>query len=287
MGTTTSFQAAPAGQARSDVTNSCTSPDSQSSSVSDVFSTATTMLDPLADPAIRRMVDVPADQSIDLEAFVLDGANTLYLACQSTQPKAAPIVAAMTSEVYSILDLASQREPSLRLTVPARLVLDEVNNIAPIPDLPGKMTDSGGRGISIWAFAHNRIQNIKRWGQYAGEEFTINAPNRMILPGLGDIDELESVSRLFGTWMEPQSERPGDVRERRVLSPQEIRELPEDQALMIYRNTRPVIVHLPTVWDRPEHAAAVTDSTALFEHIRATGNTDADLADLRTAGQLR
>lgn len=257
--------------------------DSQSSSVSDVFSTATTMLDPLADPSIRQMVDVPAEESLDLESFVLDGANTLYLACQSTQPKAAPIVAAMTSEVYSILDLASQREPSLRLTVPARLVLDEVNNIAPIPHLPDKMTDSGGRGISIWAFAHNRIQNIKRWGQYAGQEFTINAPNRMILPGLSDIDELESISRLFGTWMEPQSDRPGDVRERRVLSAQEIRELDEDQALMIYRNARPVIVHLPTVWDRSEHAAAVTDSTTLFNHIRATGNVHARLSDLAVA----
>lgn len=253
---------------------------SESSSVSDVFSTAATMLEPLADPAIRETIDVPADESIDLERFVLDGANTLYIACEADQPKAAPIVAAMANEVYSILNQQSQREPTGRLAVPARLVLDEVNNIAPIPGLPNKMTDSGGRGISIWAFAHNRIQNMKRWGQHAGQEFTINAPNRIILPGLGDIDELESISRLFGTRMEPQSDRPGDVREVRVLSAQEIRELPDGLALMIYRNSRPIIVHMPTVWERPELAEAAEDSIELFNHIRQTGDVNARLHDL-------
>ncbi|GAA4685046.1 type IV secretory system conjugative DNA transfer family protein [Gordonia humi] len=257
---------------------------SESSSVGDVFATAATMLEPLADPAIREMVDVPATESIDLAAFVLHGANTLYISCEADQPKVAPIVAAMAAEVYQILNRQSQLEPSGRLTVPARLVLDEVNNIAPIPGLPNKMTDSGGRGICIWAYAHNRLQSIKRWGRDAGQEFTINAPNRIILPGLGDIDELESISRLFGTRLEQRSERPGDVREVPVLSAQEIRELPEGQALMIYRNARPIIVELPTVWERPDLDAAVTDSTALFNHIRQTGNVHARIEDLGKVG---
>ncbi|UPW12019.1 TraM recognition domain-containing protein (plasmid) [Gordonia terrae] len=251
-----------------------------SESTDDVFGTASMLLDPLADPAIARMLDVPREQSIDLESFVLGGANTLYLACKSEQKKVAPIVSALAAEVYRILDRHSQRQPHNRLAVPARLVLDEVNNIAPIPQLPDKMTDSGGRGISIWAFAHNRLQNIKRWGQTAGQEFTINAPNRIVLPGLGDQQELDSLSRLFGTRYERIGADPRDVRERAVLTVDEIREMDEDQALMIYRGAKPIMLTLPQVWDRPDLTAAATASTELFNHIRATGDVTAQLSDL-------
>ncbi|MYR08984.1 TraM recognition domain-containing protein [Gordonia sp. SID5947] len=258
----------------------------QSESTDDVFGTASMLLDPLADPSIARMVDVPRHESIDLESFVLGGANTLYLACKSEQKKVAPIVSALTAEVYRILDRQSQREPNNRLAVPARLVLDEVNNIAPIPHLPDKMTDSGGRGISIWAFAHNRLQNIKRWGQTAGQEFTINAPNRIILPGLGDQQELDSLSRLFGTRYERMSPDPHDIREKAVLSVDEIREMEEDQALMIYRGTKPIMLTLPQVWDRPDLAHAAEASADLFNRIRATGDVTTRLADMPTkAGQ--
>lgn len=253
-----------------------------SESTDDVFGTASMLLDPLADPAIARMVDVPREQSIDLESFVLGGANSLYLACKSEQKKVAPIVSALAAEVYRILDRHSQRQPHNRLAVPARLVLDEVNNIAPIPQLPDKMTDSGGRGISIWAFAHNRLQNIKRWGQTAGQEFTINAPNRIVLPGLGDQQELDSLSRLFGTRYEQIGPDSRDVRERAVLTVDEIREMDEDQALMIYRGAKPIMLTLPQVWDRPDLAAAATASTELFNHIRATGDVTARLGDLPT-----
>lgn len=258
----------------------------RSESTDDVFGTASMLLDPLADPAIARMVDVPTHESIDLAEFVLGEANTIYLACQAEQRKVGPIVAAMTGEIYRILDRQSQREPGQRLAVPARLVLDEVNNIAPIP-LPDKMTDSGGRGICIWAFVHNRLQNIKRWGSEAGQEFTINAPNRIVLPGLADATELHSLSQLFGTRPDPASARHGYTREVPVLTVDQIREMDEDQALMIYRGSRAIMLDLPSVWDNADLAGAVRSSMSLYSHICDTGDTAATLDDLPTARSPR
>lgn len=254
---------------------------SQSDSISDVYATAAKMLSPLADPAIARTIDVAPEDSIDLEEFVLNDANTLYLASEGDQDSVAPIVATMAAEVYRILNRASQRQPGQRLKVPARLVLDEVNNVAPIPDLPKKMTDSGGRNISIWAFAHNRRQNIDRWGENGGREFTINAPNRIILPGLGDEEELASVSRLFGQRYESIGSRESDVRQRQVITVDEIREMPEDQALMIYRGAPAMIVRLPSVWENAQAKAAVEHSQRLFARIVATGEVDVDITDTK------
>lgn len=257
---------------------------SGSDSSDDVYATAAKMLSPLADPAVAAIVDVPVEESINLEAFVLDGKNTLYLASQGDQDSVAPIVATMAAEVYRLLERHSQLQPDQRLLVPARLVLDEVNNVAPIPGLPGKMTDSGGRNITIWAFAHNRLQNIKRWGNEAGREFTINAPNRILLPGLGDEDELASVSKLFGHRWEQIGPRDTDRRQRPVLTVDEIREMDEDRALMIYRGTKAIIVQLPSVWDVKQATAAVRHSQQVFARIVSTGDVHAELVDV---GSLR
>ena len=95
-------------------------------------------------------------------------------------------------------------------------MFDEVNNVAPIPDLAGVLTDSGGRGITVWCFAHSQAQNIRRWGLQGGREFAASAPVRLILPGLNDVEELEGISRLFGrrrVWVKDRTGRGGSWRD--------------------------------------------------------------------------
>ena len=94
-------------------------------------------------------------------------------------------------------DGLSQTFAGKRHDPPVRFVLDEVNNVAPIPDLAGVLTDSGGRGITVWCFAHSQAQNIRRWGLQGGREFAASAPVRLILPGLNDVEEFEGIR---GCW---------------------------------------------------------------------------------------
>ncbi|WP_405165603.1 type IV secretory system conjugative DNA transfer family protein [Nocardia sp. NBC_01499] len=135
---------------------------SGSESTDDVLAAASRLLEPLASPKLLAAIDVDLSESFDVERFVLSGANTLYLVSRGSTRSMAPFVAALAAEVHHVADRASQRMPGKRLDPPVRLVLDETNNVAPIPDLPQIMTDSGGKGICVWAFAHNQDQNELR-----------------------------------------------------------------------------------------------------------------------------
>ena len=113
---------------------------SGSDSADDVIAAAARLLDPLASPKLLAAVDVPLEESFDVASFVLDEANSLYLVSKGTSESMAPFVAALAAEAHYVADRASQTRPGKRLDPPARFVLDEMNNVAPIPDMPSIMT---------------------------------------------------------------------------------------------------------------------------------------------------
>ncbi|MEV0246863.1 TraM recognition domain-containing protein [Nocardia sp. NPDC050712] len=245
---------------------------SASESTDDVLAAAARLLEPLASPKLLEAVDIDPGLSFDIQEFVLSGANTLYLVSRGSSRSMAPFVAALAAEVHYIADRASQRQPGKRLDPPVRLVLDEVNNVAPIPDLPQIMTDSGGKGITVWAFAHNQDQNELRWGTEGGRVLAQSAPAMLILPGLRGTDELAGLSRLIGerrSWEASlhQGGRSYQLHDDTVLRPDEIRELPTEQALLLYRNAPAALLRLPSVWEVPHWRQQVQASTAQFDQI--------------------
>ncbi len=115
-------------------------------------------------------VNVTTAESVDLEQLIRDG-GTLYLISEGSYGSSAPIVTALAAEAYYLAKEISREYPEERIDPPVRFVLDEVNNVAPpIPDLPDKVSDSAGRGISIWVFCHGQEQNIRRWGSECGTD---------------------------------------------------------------------------------------------------------------------
>ncbi|MGN2638497.1 type IV secretory system conjugative DNA transfer family protein [Nocardia takedensis] len=251
--------------------------DSASESSDDVIAAAARLLEPLASPKLMAAIDVPQSESFDVAHFVLDQkrSNTLYLVSKGTSGSMAPFVAALAAEVHHVADRASQKHPSGRLDPPVRLILDEVNNVAPIPDLPSIFSDSGGRGINVWAFAHNQAQNQQRWGDHGGKMLAYSAPAMLILPGMRG-DELNDISRLIGNRKEWRatigSGRPSfQLHDEPVMTAAELREMDTDHGLLLYRNAPPVKVHLPTVWQVPAHRARVQASLAEFERVINSG----------------
>ena len=254
--------------------------ESESDSLHDMIGAVARVFAPLADPKLLAAVDCPREESADLADYVLGedrsgtAANTIYAMSAGGNASVAPIIAAFTFELYELAKHASQQFPGYQLPVPARYVLDEVNNVAPIPDLPGKMTDSGGRGINLWAFSHNYSQVLDHWGQYAGDQFAKSAPARIVLPGLGDERELNELARLCGTRTVYDSPH-HTAREVPRMTSAQIREMPDDQALMLYRNAAPALLRLPSVWTNKNRAAHVKASSELFDTMRSTGKLPA------------
>jgi hypothetical protein len=247
--------------------------DSGSESSDDVIAAAARLLEPLASPKLMAAIDVPQDESFGVESFVLDTAhgNTLYLVSKGTSGSMAPFVAALAAEVHHVADRASQKHSSGRLDPPVRLILDEVNNVAPIPDLPGIFSDSGGRGITVWAFAHNQRQNQQRWGDHGGLMLAYSAPAMLILPGMRG-DELNEISRLIGNRKEwratiGRGSPSYQLHDEPIMTAAELREMDTDHGLLLYRNARPMTVHLPTVWQVPETKKRVQACLATFDSI--------------------
>lgn len=253
--------------------------DSGSDSSDDMIGAASRLLAPLASPSLLRAVDVPVRESFDLEQFIRSGGDTLYLVSKGKDNSAAPFIAALASEAHYLADRYSQTLPGGRFDPPMRFELDEVNNVAPIPGLPDLMSDSGGRGITIHAYAHNEEQNKLRWGPVAGKMFADNSPARIVLPGLKG-EELQSLSRMLGDryeWQPSGNKHTGPtLREVPIMTPAEIRTMEPDHGLLIYRGAPPILVHLPSVWDDKHSRTAVLASQKAFDSIVDSGYVPVD-----------
>ena len=105
-------------------------------------------------------------------------------------------------------------------------------------------------------------QLYDRWGQRGGETIWNNANIKLVFGGLGVARDLEDLSVLCGDRIErsrsqtfgEDMRRSTTVSERsvRVLPANLIRQLPDGQALVLRRNTPPVIGRIRPVWDRPD-----------------------------------
>jgi type IV secretory pathway TraG/TraD family ATPase VirD4 len=80
---------------------------------------------------------------------------------------------------------------------PMTLVLDEVANIAPLPDLPALVSEGGSQGVITLACVQDLSQARSRWGP-AADGFLSLFGTKVVLPGIADLATLDLVSRLGG-----------------------------------------------------------------------------------------
>jgi type IV secretion system protein VirD4 len=136
-----------------------------------------------------------------------DAPSTLYVCATGRhQGVAAPLVVGLLTDIRTA---AYARAASLTGGVstlvgghgaraaPVVLALDEVANIAPIPDLPGMVSEGGGQGLVTLACLQDLSQARGRWGG-AAEGFLSLFGTTVVLPGIGDVRTLEALSALAG-----------------------------------------------------------------------------------------
>jgi hypothetical protein len=84
-----------------------------------------------------------------------------------------------------------------RQGAPVVLALDEVANIAPVPDLPAMVSEGGSQGVVTLACLQDLSQARGRWGG-AAEGFLSLFGTTVVLSGIGDVRTLEALSALAG-----------------------------------------------------------------------------------------
>lgn len=132
---------------------------------------------------------------LDADRFC-EGANTLYVCAAGRQQElVAPLVVGLVSDIRDAAYRRSQE--NLGGEAPVLLALDEVANIAPIPDLPALVSEGAGQGLLTLACLQDLSQARARWGAH-GDAFLSLFGTTLVLGGIADVRTLETISVLAG-----------------------------------------------------------------------------------------
>jgi type IV secretory pathway TraG/TraD family ATPase VirD4 len=159
---------------------------------SSILSTAAGALAAYRSPAALAQASSP---NFDPTLFP-SSADTVYVCAPARQQAlVAPIVVGLIEEIRS----ATYAHAAMRSTLdpPVLLALDEVANVAPLPDLAAIVSDGASQGLLTLACLQDLSQANARWGQ-AADGFMSLFGTKVILPGIGDLRTLELVSALAG-----------------------------------------------------------------------------------------
>ena len=190
-------------------------------------------------------------------AGLLGGNNTLYLvgdakASRLLRPIFLALLGELIDHAYSEANLNGGR-----LRTPLLLCLDELGNVAPVPNLAEIASTAPSHNIQLVSVFHDIAQSRARYGRHA--ETVINSHRaRMLLPGLADLDTLRYFSGLVGDQLvrdqtrttgpgyETRSENPA---RRPLAPPEQLRQLPDGHALLVYGRLPPAIIRLRMWFD--------------------------------------
>jgi type IV secretory pathway TraG/TraD family ATPase VirD4 len=221
----------------------------------------------LADPDVLDAVAPHSGDAFDPEQFLREQGTLFLLASAVASASCAPLVAAFVEDVTETARAMAARAPGARLDPPLLLALDEIANLTPLPSLPSLMAEGGGSGITTLTVFQSLAQARHRWGEHAADSLWDAATVKIVLGGLAKLRDLEDVARLLGEIDEPthtvsrgrSGDRSSSVSQRQVpvMPPSVLRTLPFGTAVLLLRQTRPVVVDL-TPW------TARTDAPALL-----------------------
>jgi type IV secretion system protein VirD4 len=128
-------------------------------------------------------------------AALLGTSDTVYVCAPARhQELVAPIVVAFLEQARA--GCYAAWSPPVG-EAPLSLVLDELANIAPLPDLPALVSEGGSQGVLTLACLQDLSQARVRWGP-AADGFLSLFGTKVVLPGIGDLSTLDLVSRLGG-----------------------------------------------------------------------------------------
>lgn len=210
---------------------------------SGIFSTAARVL---AAYCHQHALQAASEPNFDPASFV-GSADTLYLVAPSHhQAQLAPIVVCLLDQIRQHTYTRGGNPP------PVIFALDEVANIAPLPDLPAIVAEGAGQGLITLACLQDLHQARTRWGHAADGFLTLFAA-KLALPGIADRDTLTQLSYLGGTTDVTYRTRNGQgfkggwsqtIQQRPLYPPEQINAMPPGIAYLAHSNHRPHYISL-------------------------------------------
>ncbi|HEX3796226.1 MAG TPA: TraM recognition domain-containing protein [Acidimicrobiales bacterium] len=158
---------------------------------SGIWSTASGVMAAYQSEAALASAELPP---LDAHEFCR-GSNTMFVCSAGRQQQQfAPLVVAALGDVRDATYDRTRRGES---ATPTLFALDEVANIAPLPDLPAVVSEGGGQGLLVMACLQDLSQARSRWGA-AADGFVSLFATTVVLPGIADVSTLRNLSALAG-----------------------------------------------------------------------------------------
>jgi type IV secretory pathway TraG/TraD family ATPase VirD4 len=212
---------------------------------------------------MRQMLPTEGVAVFDPARFVASTDTLVLITDDQAQTNVAPLTTMLLNEVLDAAKAHAARSMTGRLDPPLRIAGDEIANVAPIPKLPGNLSDSRGVGIQWFAAFQSVAQITARWGEDDGRQILANLNCSVIMGGLQDEKALDRFSALVGDTdvtevtatlnaANTATGRNITTTERTALRAEEIRLIPDGQALVIYRNAPAMLVTLIPWTHRPD-----------------------------------
>jgi type IV secretion system protein VirD4 len=196
----------------------------------------------------------------------LNSGGTVYLIVPDTHAaELAPLIASFVDDLLREATARAATSPTGRLDPPLGLFLDEVANVAPLPQLPQVMSYAAGSGIFVTAVLQDLAQARARWGRDGADMLWSAATMKVILGGLTG-SEPDQIAALAGIYRETLTTTTTHthagttlttgLNDRPVLTPGTVRTLDPGlrQALLLHATTPPVITRMTRHYEGP-HAA--------------------------------
>ncbi|GGO85308.1 conjugal transfer protein TraG [Nocardioides phosphati] len=226
----------------------------------------------------RRCIPSPGRPATDL-ADVIRRRGTIYLlGREDPYASASPLMTAVAEHVLDTgLLLANSSPWGGRLCPPLVSVLDELPSTAPLPTLRTRMANERALGLSfIWA-AQTRPQLTSIFGEHEARAL-LGLTNALVMfGGSKDVAFNQEISDLLGTV------RIGRVTHSTggasgggrsfsgddipIMRPEEVRQLPERQALVVAENGKPIIAKLHRCVEGKAGERLLADQRALRERL--------------------
>jgi hypothetical protein len=188
---------------------------------------------------LRGALESASDPNFDVKTFIKTS-DTVYITSSSKNQKlVAGIIACFLNELRDATYERHRKDATTGRALmrpPVTLVLDELANIVPWPELPDVLTEGGSQGLQTIGALQSLAQARQRWGDAIGSDFLTLFNNVIALPGIRDQETLETLSILCGEfdrqqWGESYPETP-DIRQAhpsRTLSYTRQRRVPPNE----------------------------------------------------------
>lgn len=251
-----------------------------------VASSRNTLMQAVEPLALRRVSqwvsqrpDVPV---FDPDAFVRSTDTLVLISDDSSSTNVGPLCTMLFQEVVDAVKRWAPLAPFGKLDPPMRIVGDEFANIAPIEKAPEISSEVRKLGVQMVLAFQSELQAKTRWGDKRGQTLMEQMAAELVLPGLKSTSTLQRYESLSGRveveqhttsyspntggwaggWAGAGASVGGSSswQERNVLRADEIRQLEDGTALLLWRNTAPVIVRLTPWFERPDAAELKADA---------------------------